>query len=63
MLVTKKDHCCKSDKIDILEGDGGASEKVIPLNGLVDIPPFTRVTCEAKVVVQRDRIMKQKSQN
>lgn len=49
MLVTKTTTVEKSDKkYNISEDDGG--EKVIPLKGLSGIPPFTRVTCEAKVV-------------
>ena len=64
MLVTKNTTVEKSHrKYDIPADSTGRSEKVTPLNELSSIPPFSRVTCEAKVIRIYDAIESKKMQN
>ena len=53
MLVTKSSVIERSDrKFDIPDAadDTDESRKTIPLNQLSGMPPFTRITCKAKVL-------------
>ena len=53
MLVTKNTVVSKSDRkydIPAATDDASESEKITPLNQLSGIPPFSRVTCKAKVL-------------